>query len=1159
MFTGNYSDDPLANSSVWRTGADPAFPLPADWPPVPVSEANPIECDFRNAGVDDESLVIYPISVNGIAEYTASNFSNELKGNLFAVGYNDNRIYRVELNQAGDQVLNGEEIYAENFGIVSLDITTLGDDGPFPGTMWVTGFNEHAVYIFEPGDYDGGEVPTCTGDSDPLIDEDDDGYNNEDEIQNSTDPCSAASQPADNDDDFISDLNDPDDDNDSVNDVDDAFALDAANGTNVNIPLDYPLLNEDPATGFFGLGFMGLMTNGTTDYLDQFLPDELIPGGTAGLFTVTLVPEGDATGSTNTQENAFQFGVNVDASSGDFSIKIRLPGPFFNGVTPEDDQSQGIYIGTGDMDNYTKLALHANGGAGGMQVVREENGVILSSTIYDAPGASDATNLDLIFSIDPASGSVQPSYVIDDGGLVLVGDAFTVSGDVLAALQGNYEVQSGIPSALAIGVIATSAGPGDPFDATWDFIQITEGATIPSSLTAAPENVIFSTVPLGGSSAQTLTLTNTQGNQKIDIIDATISGADAADFSHTFDEAVLLSVGASTSFDLTFEPSSVGDKTAQLTFTHSGSNNPLVIDLSGSGSEVGSSNPILFRVNAGGPLLLDGTNPVWQEDQSVGGTSGDAQGGTPHPFVNASENGDKTFGRNDPVTLSATIPEGTPAELFQRARWDASAAPHMQWNIPIAIGKTIEVRLYFAEQLFEAPNNPSWATWPRLYDVEIEGVLYSPLDNLDMFTEYGHDVGFMKSFVVVSDGNVDIDLRNVSGDPMIAGIEIVELTNSYSSVLEGWNLIGIPVTPDDANYEEVFSDVSPEFAPYKWENGQYVFTEDVAGGQAFWLSTTATSVQSYAGTGIEALSLDLEVGWNMIAGPACPVAFDAISDPSNILVSGTLFAYREGYVSVDTVEPGQGYWVNTSGSGSITLDCATAGSIASKYQSELALDDFGVLSISDASGSSKELFFGGHLDADVDRRRFSMPPSAPPGIFDVRFAGSSWLEEGDNATASLKGVTYPVYIEISRMAADYDGVAIVEQIVDGVVESQPMLSGDVLTIEDDRVTAVRVRSMSSVQAELPEQFTLQGNYPNPFNPQTTVVFDLPEAASVRITVFDLLGRRVLEAPAVEVSAGAARQLTVDASSLASGTYLYHVRADMAAGSEVLVGRMTLLK
>ena len=1159
LFTGDYKDDPLLNTSVWRTGLDPAYPLPADWPPVPVELANPIECDFRNPGVKNDALVVYPISVNGIAEYTASNFEGELQGNLFAVGYNENRLYRIDLNEAGDQVLNGEEIFAENFGVVSLDITTLGDEGPFPGTMWVTGFNEHAIYIFEPGDYDGGVVPECTGVSDSLLDEDADGYNNEDEIQNETDPCSAASQPADHDEDFISDLNDPDDDNDGVADATDAFAIDSSNGTSLDLPVSYPLLNEDPATGFFGLGFTGLMANGTTNYLDQFISDELIPGGTAGLFTVTLVTEGDANGAVNTQENAFQFGVNIDNASGDFTVKIRMPGPFFNGVTPVNDQAQGIYVGTGDMDNYLKIALHANDGVGGMQIVREENGTVLSSNIYPAAGAIEASNIDLIFSIDPEAGKIQPSYVLDGSGLVLVGDEITVAGDLLDVLQGNYEVEAGTPSTLAIGLIATSAGPGEPFDATWDLIEVTEGATILSSLAANPIPVAFSVVPVSGSSAQTLTLSNTLGNQKINLVDVVLTGTSATEFSHSFEDEVLLSVGASTTLDIGFNPTSTGEKTAQLVVTHTGDNNPLTIDVTGVGSEPGSGNPILFRVNAGGPLLLDGANPVWQEDQTAGTTTGDSEQGIPHSFANGPETGDKTYGKNDPISLHVSVPEGTPEALFQRSRWDPPADPPLQWDIPIAVGKTVEVRLYFSEQMFVAPNNPDWAEWPRLYDVEIEGKLYQALDNLDMFTAYGHDIGFMKSFVIQSDGNVDIDLKNISGDPMISGIEIVELTGPYSSVFEGWSLIGVPVTPENSHYEEVFSSLSPDYVPYTWNVSVYDQMADVSGGRAYWLSTIATGVQSYAGEALDVVTLSLSAGWNMIAGPHCNIPFDVISDPGNILVPGTLYGYREGYEVVDVVESGRGYWVNASAAGSITLDCAIAFAVGVKDNEPAETHEFGIVSIMDADEVKQDLYFGGTLPLDFDRRRFSMPPGAPKGSFDVRFATGSWLSEGENAIVRLKGVKYPVRLEIARMAEGFNGVAVVEQIVDDVVDFQNMTAGDVLTIDDERVEALRIRSETDVQVEIPEQFVLRGNYPNPFNPQTTVVFDLPETALVGLSVFDLLGRRVMDLPATAFSAGAARQITLDASSLASGTYIYHLRADMPAGSEILVGRMTFLK
>ncbi len=45
---------------------------------------------------------------------------------------------------------------------------------------------------------------------------------------------------------------------------------------------------------------------------------------------------------------------------------------------------------------------------------------------------------------------------------------------------------------------------------------------------------------------------------------------------------------------------------------------------------------------------------------------------------------------------------------------------------------------------------------------------------------------------------------------------------------------------------------------------------------------------------------------------------------------------------------------------------------------------------------------------------------------------------------------------------------------------------------------------------LPLAYALNQNYPNPFNPQTTIQFALPSAAKIRIVVYDLSGREVVQ-------------------------------------------------
>ncbi len=76
----------------------------------------------------------------------------------------------------------------------------------------------------------------------------------------------------------------------------------------------------------------------------------------------------------------------------------------------------------------------------------------------------------------------------------------------------------------------------------------------------------------------------------------------------------------------------------------------------------------------------------------------------------------------------------------------------------------------------------------------------------------------------------------------------------------------------------------------------------------------------------------------------------------------------------------------------------------------------------------------------------------------------------------------------------------------------------------------------------PRRLTLHGNFPNPFRDATTIRYELPEAADVRLSVFDMLGRRVQELVNERQTAGR-KQIRFDAANLPSGSYFYRLRVD----------------
>ncbi len=90
--------------------------------------------------------------------------------------------------------------------------------------------------------------------------------------------------------------------------------------------------------------------------------------------------------------------------------------------------------------------------------------------------------------------------------------------------------------------------------------------------------------------------------------------------------------------------------------------------------------------------------------------------------------------------------------------------------------------------------------------------------------------------------------------------------------------------------------------------------------------------------------------------------------------------------------------------------------------------------------------------------------------------------------------------------------------------------------------------------EIPADFVLEGNYPNPFNPQTTIRFDLPQPEHVTLTVYDTMGRMVRVLRDQSLSAGS-YEVPFEADLLPSGVYFYRLEA----GQFRMTRSMTLMR
>jgi N-acetylneuraminic acid mutarotase len=437
----------------------------------PIVAADPRECDYIPPR-ETAALAVWSNALQGLTEYRASNFGGALRGDLLVAGWQSGTIERFQLNGAGTAVLERTALFG-NFGVFPLDVTAQGDADSFGGTVWAALFLGDSIQVFEPSDYEGAQAPSIVSLSEVndaevssvWLDTDGDGYSNADELENGSSTTIVGSIPPDFDGDLLSDMRDDDDDGDGVPDAADVFAYDASNGQSTTLPLRYTWENGAPATGLLGLGFTGVMSNGIVDPRFVYTPQTITPGGAQGKVTLQTVTEG--TTLANTQMNGLQFGVPVRAP---LLVHTRILPPFLQTTKPPNaDQrvelSQGVYVGLGDQDNYVRVALSIDG----VQVLSEDNSVV---SAQQAPVAQATTlaYLDLYLYLDPQQG-IQAAYALPDGPITLVG----------ARARPSWLPNLAV---AAVGISATTVA-GQPYAATWDFIEVLPNVAPPADAVTA--------------------------------------------------------------------------------------------------------------------------------------------------------------------------------------------------------------------------------------------------------------------------------------------------------------------------------------------------------------------------------------------------------------------------------------------------------------------------------------------------------------------------------------------------------------------------------------------------------------------------------------------------------------------------------------------------
>ncbi|MFC2133571.1 SBBP repeat-containing protein [Bacteroidota bacterium] len=222
----------------------------------------------------------------------------------------------------------------------------------------------------------------------------------------------------------------------------------------------------------------------------------------------------------------------------------------------------------------------------------------------------------------------------------------------------------------------------------------------------------------------------------------------------------------------------------------------------------------------------------------------------------------------------------------------------------------------------------------------------------------------------------------------------------------------------------------------------------------------------------------------------------------------------------------------------------------SEFPSHLCIDQEGVVYISGTSYSDD----------------FPVTENAYDKIYQgaLSFNGDIFISKFDNNLSSLSASTY-----LGGSFADRAGTILVDNdgsvIVAGSSYSPdyPVTQNTYRQFLNWSYDVIITRLDSDLSADptgtkdnddIPEQFILYANYPNPFNPTTNIRFDLPSSEFVNLTVYNLLGEKISNLIS-EIKPAGIHTINFDASDLKSGMYIYRIEA----GNFVESRKMLLVK
>lgn len=468
--------------------------------------------------------------------------------------------------------------------------------------------------------------------------------------------------------------------------------------------------------------------------------------------------------------------------------------------------------------------------------------------------------------------------------------------------------------------------------------------------------------------------------------------------------------------------------------------------------------------------------------------------------------------------------------------------------------------------MVNAPFNPlqEYRSWPLRVETDETGTLslgFTPnFDQSSGIPFYLMDPATGELFNLWPDLTHTFHVGNMIArdyELIVGTLSVPPLTPAYRTIEQGWNLIALPLVPDPAHdslQETVLDNYAGHAYIYRYlgEDGyqQASPVEEAVHGQGYWLGVSSDYSWAMEGDmATESVVLPLTPGWNLVGYPLwfpgdlenLDVEYQGQTMPwsgavEGGLVSGSMIGFHTAsasYYTTSSFSAYQAYWVSSLVEG-VNLVFDYSEFIEYRQDGEEPLDPprgawSTTLTARGRDGVGHDVTCGAHPDASAGfDPALDMPlaPRAPFATAQLGIRRAEWdLPCGNLMMEDRTGTLDDAYSwTLEYLTNDPGPITLQWRTMDwpADLEMQVYLPAENRVVLDDMRTQSSLRLDASTgflqvvirtprlsgAAEIPLRSGGLAVHPNPFNPQTTIAFNLERSGDADVRIYSVRGELV---------------------------------------------------